>query len=110
MARVSSRGRRLRWMEVILRRVLILSLTAIGILEAQGGYQAQAGSDDGWLRAPGVTRLQGSAIATIGDSALIGSARDELLRTLHLRSVTGVPKESAIVLSTVDNLPPEWGL
>jgi alpha-glucuronidase len=100
-------------MEVFLHRALILSaLVCLGLTAV--ALRAETGHD-AWLRATGVTRLQGSAIAAIGDSALIGSARDELLRTLHLRSVTGepltgIPRESAIVLATLDKLPPEWGL
>src|ERR1700722_13208138 len=91
-------------MEVILHRALILSLILIGTLHADNGA-------DAWLRYPGNQSQPFRTVATIGDSVLTISARDELKRDLPgLRTASGIPKENAIVMGTLDKLPPEWGL
>ncbi len=58
------------------------------------------------------TQTLPAAIATLDDSTVINSARDELVRGLggKLRILSGVPKESAIVLGTLGKLPEGWGL
>jgi alpha-glucuronidase len=79
-------------------------------LHAETGYNA-------WLRYAAIsTQPVPAVIASTGDSILIGSARAELIRGVRGitgRTVTiqsGVPTESAIVLSMLDKLPPEWNL
>jgi len=87
----------------------LLVLTAIG-LHAETGY-------DAWLRYTAkFIQPVPSVVASTGDSILIASARSELIRGVRgmtgktLRTKPGVPKESALVLSTLDKLPPEWNL
>jgi alpha-glucuronidase len=90
---------------------LVAALLLAWTLQAETGYNA-------WLRyAP----LEDSAlrqydasvpavIATAGDSAMVAQARNELVRGVRgmlgrtLRMESGVPKEAAIVLGTVDEL------
>jgi alpha-glucuronidase len=88
-------------MEAILHRALILSLILIRALHADNGH-------DAWLRyTPRYTpqaQTATSVIATINDSPVISSARGELIRAL------GGKLGNAIVLATLDKLPPEWGL
>jgi alpha-glucuronidase len=92
-------------MEAILHRALILSLIPIATLQADNGH-------DAWLRDTPRPQTLPSVIATISDSPVISSARGELIRGLgsKLRIASVTPKESAIVLATLDKLPPEWGL
>jgi alpha-glucuronidase len=101
-------------MEDILRRVLILS-TVWGF-SAAAGLRAETGYNV-WLRyAPGYRHAVPAAVGSLGDSPLIGSAREELIRGVRgmagktLRIEPGVPKESAILLGTLDKLPPGWRL
>jgi alpha-glucuronidase len=97
-------------MEAFLRRALILSALACGCLHAETGR-------DAWLRYEPVSgAVIPGVVSTTSDSALMQSARDEVIRGLRgktgktLRAESGVPKESAIVLSTLDKLPVQWGL
>jgi alpha-glucuronidase len=92
-------------MEAILHRALILSLILIGTLHADNGH-------DAWLHDTPKSQALPAVIATIGDSLMTSSARSELVRALgsRFRFVSVIPKENAIVLATLDKLPPEWGL
>ena len=72
---------------------------------------------DAWLRYAPVPSLQAPAVVSaVGDSVLVASARQELIRGLRgmtgriSRAESGVPKESAIVLGTLASLPPRWAL
>src|SRR5438477_3427356 len=97
-------------MEVTLRQALILScglLTAV-CLHGETGY-------DAWLRYSSQYNAPLPAVlATVGDSIVINSARGELIRGVRgmtgkvLREQSGIPRESAIVLGTLDRLPSEW--
>src|SRR5580698_10628252 len=89
-------------MEAILHRALILSLIFLAALHAQSGTEA-------WLQYRPQSQLA-STIATLDDSALITSARDELRigSRIQPRIVSGIPNENAIVLGTLDKLPSEW--
>jgi alpha-glucuronidase len=67
---------------------------------------------DAWLRyAPQNGRRVPGVLATIGDSPILDNARDEILRGVRgmagktLRLESGMPKESAIVLGTLDAFP-----
>lgn len=80
------------------------------------GLHAESGAD-AWLRyAPSYSQPVPAVVATVEDSAVIGSARTELLRGVRgmagktLRIEVGVPAESGIVLGTLDKLPREWNL
>jgi alpha-glucuronidase len=80
------------------------------VLRAETGY-------DAWLRySEKYTQPVPAVVGSTGDSVLIGSARAELIRGIRgmtgrtLRTEPGVPRESAIVLSTLDKLPPHWNL
>jgi alpha-glucuronidase len=96
-------------MEAILHRALILSLIPLGVLHAQKL------ADESWIQYVGTSQLA-STIATLDDSAVMTSARDELrirVRTSGgglLRIASGIPRENAIVLGTLDKIPPDWGL
>ena len=86
-------------------RACLVLVTVIGALHAESGY-------DAWLRyTPGARPLP-AVIATLDDSTVINSARDELIRGLggKVRASSGVPKENAVVLGTLDKLPAGWGL
>jgi alpha-glucuronidase len=91
---------------------LVCALLAVAGLRAETGREA-------WLRyAPleeGLARPVHdnlpAALASFGDSPLIQSARQELLRGVRgmlgrtLRVEPGLPRESAIVLGTLDSIP-----
>ena len=104
-------------MEAILHRALILSLTVVAAdLTLVAALHAETGSN-AWLRyAASYSQPLPAVIASTSDSILIGSAQSELIsgvrgmtgRTLRIES--GVPGENAIVLSTLDRLPSQWGL
>jgi alpha-glucuronidase len=92
------------------------ALTLSCILFFSAALHAETGSN-AWLRyAARYNQPLPAVIATTGDSMLIGSAQSELIRGVRgmtgrtLRIESGVPKESAIVLSTLDRLPAQWGL
>jgi alpha-glucuronidase len=96
-------------MEAILHRALILSLTMAAFLQAETG-------SDAWLRyAARYTQPLPAVIATTSDSPLISSARSELIRGVRgmtgttLRIESGIPNEAAIILSTFDQFPSNWG-
>ncbi len=85
-------------------------------LIAAAGLHAESGAD-AWLRyAPNYSQPVPAVVATVEDSAVIGSARAELIRGVRgmagktLRIESGVPKESGFVLGTLDKLPREWNL
>jgi alpha-glucuronidase len=87
----------------------LLTFTA-AFLHAETGY-------DAWLRyAPKSTQSMPAVLASTSDSVLIGNAKNELIRGVSgmtgktLRIESGIPKENAIVLSTLDKLPPQWNL
>jgi alpha-glucuronidase len=92
-------------MEAILHRALILSLILVGTLQAENGH-------DAWLRYAPKSEALPAVIATTDDSLMASSARGELIRSLgsKFRFVSVIPKENAIVLATLDKLPPAWGL
>ncbi|HYW47036.1 MAG TPA: alpha-glucuronidase family glycosyl hydrolase [Bryobacteraceae bacterium] len=81
------------------------ALLLAAALHAESGY-------DAWLRyAPVASDPEMPAVvATLSDSPLIASARDELIRGVRgmtgriLRSETGLPKEKAFVLGTIHDL------
>ncbi len=95
-------------MEAILHRALILSLIPLAVLHAQSG-------DASWIKYVGPSPLA-STIATLDDSAVMTRARDELRFGVRTndgklpRIASGIPRENAIVLGTLDKIPPEWGL
>lgn len=67
---------------------------------------------DAWLRySPRNSEATPAVLVTIGNSPIIGSARDEILRGVRgmagktLRLESGMPKENAIVLGTLDAFP-----
>jgi alpha-glucuronidase len=86
-------------------RACLVLVTAIGALHGESGH-------DAWLRYAVKSRTLPAAITTLDDSAVINSARDELIRGLggKPRSLAVVPKESAIVLGTLNELPAVWAL
>jgi alpha-glucuronidase len=72
---------------------------------------------DAWLRySEKYTQAVPAVVASVGDSPLIASAQAELIR--GVRGMTsrapqvesGIPRESAIFLSTLDRLPSQWNL
>jgi alpha-glucuronidase len=72
---------------------------------------------DAWLRYAPVPSLQAPAVVSaVGDSVLVLSARQEVIRGLRgmtgrvSRAESGVPQESAIVLGTLASLPSRWAL
>jgi len=91
-----------------LHRALILSLIPLAVLHAQSG-------DASWIKYVGPSPLA-STIATLDDSAVMTRARDELRFGVRTndgklpRIASGIPRENAIVLGTLDKIPPEWGL
>jgi alpha-glucuronidase len=92
------------------------TLLCIGALVSATGLHAETGHD-AWLRyAAKYTQPVPEIVSSTGDSLLLGSARAELIRGVRgmtgrtLRIESGVPTESAIVLSTLDKLPPQWNL
>ncbi len=79
----------------------------VAALSLPGLVQAETGRD-AWLRYAPVPSLQAPAVVSaLGDSVLIGTARQELIRGLRgmtgriPRAESGLPKESAIVLGTL---------
>src|SRR5579862_5111900 len=97
-------------MEVTLRRALILSLFAICALHAETGH-------DAWLRYTAkYSQAVPAVVVALNDSLVANSARGEVIRGVRgmtgktLRIETGLPKEPAIVLGTLDKLPSQWNL
>src|SRR6266850_3039131 len=92
------------WCQSILSP-LFLALLMIGGIHAETGY-------DAWLRYAPIENRQSipAVIASIGDSKLIESARQEAIRGVRgmlgrtLRAETGLPKEDAIILGTLAGL------
>ncbi len=94
-------------------KVLLLFLSA-ALLYGESGR-------DAWLRYPELDAITASqyraslpaVVVTLGDSPLLASARQELQRGVHgmlrrtLREESQIPKESAIILGTVESLPKE---
>ncbi len=89
--------------------ILLLVLMMIGGVHAETGY-------DAWLRyaplenpAP-ARQFVPAVIATLGDSKLVESAREEAIRGVRgmlgrkLRVETGMPKEDAVILGTLADL------
>ena len=81
-----------------------------------GGLHADTGYD-AWLRyKAGYNQPLPAVIAATGNSLLAGSARAELVRGIRgmtgrtPRIESGIPQESAIVLSTLQDLPKRWNL
>src|SRR6266849_6004033 len=99
-------------MEAILRRALILrnlwsrplacALFLSAVLHADNGH-------DAWLRYAPQPDFTPTVIATVNNSLVTNTARGELIRGLgrKMRIVSGIPREDAIVLGTLDELPPE---
>jgi alpha-glucuronidase len=92
------------------------ALTLSCILFFSAALHAETGSS-AWLRyAARYNQPLPAVVATIDDATLINTARDELIRGVRgmtgrtLRTESGIPKESAIFLSTLDRLPSQWGL
>jgi len=80
------------------------------------GLRAETGRD-AWLRySTHYTQPIPAVITVAGNSVLMGSAQSELIRGVRgmtgrtLRIEAGIPKEAAIVIGTLDELPPQWGL
>ena len=91
-------------------------MKAASLLLLAWSLRAETGRD-AWLRYAPVPSLQAPAVVSaVGDSVLIASARQELIRGLRgmtgkiSRAESGVPKESAIVLGTLASLPSRWAL
>jgi alpha-glucuronidase len=92
-------------------RFALLTVLAAAALDAESGR-------DAWLRyapldEPALTQARAGVPAVItaaGDSPVVTSARDEVLRGVHgmlgrtLRAESGLPREDAIVIGTVDSL------
>jgi alpha-glucuronidase len=93
-----------------LHRALILSVLGVMSLQAETGR-------DAWLRyTTKYSQAVPAVVATLNDSVVSMSARAELIRGIHgmagktPRAETGVPKEQAIILATLDKLPSQWNL
>ena len=92
----------------------------ICVLAVAAGLHAESGrtesGHDAWLRYPMHPQPVPNLVSTIGNSPLTISARSELSRALRgltgkaPRTESGIPKESAIVVSALDKLPREWNL
>jgi alpha-glucuronidase len=95
-----------------MRKLTILILFPAALL-------AETGSD-AWLRYSRTNPVGvPDVVATLGDSAVLASARQEIIRGVlgmtrkTLRAGSGVPKDNAIVLGTLDAIQkaaPEWRL
>src|ERR1700689_4480594 len=93
--------------------LLFIALSLHGLLRAETGR-------DAWLRYSSVPQLQAPAVVSaLGDSVLIGTARQELIRGLRgmtgriPRAESGLPKENAIVVGTLaafQQAAPRWML
>jgi alpha-glucuronidase len=103
-------------MEVILRRALIASALVVLSLHAETGR-------DAWLRyTTKASQPVPAVVASFGDSVVTTNARSELIR--GIRTLTGktlrieggapakdaIPKESAVILGTFDQLPAQLNL
>src|SRR5438067_1519348 len=101
-------------------------LSVFWVVLAVGGLHGETGYD-AWLRYSPldeavIRQYRGAlpgAVTTLGSSAVLQSARQELARGIRgmagrtLRITSGVPKENAIVLGTLAELKraaPQWGL
>src|ERR1700733_5909537 len=110
MARRLSRASRLLSMEVILLRALIVSALAVLTLHAETGR-------DAWLRyTTKYSQPVPAVVASFGDSVFTTNARSELIRGIRamtgktLRMESNAPKEAALILGTLDQLPAQWNL
>ncbi len=94
-------------------KLCVLLLAAVG-LHAESGY-------DGWLRYAPIEPNSSvpAVVTTLGDSMVLESARQELMRGVRgmlartLRVESGMPKGSAIILGTLARIQqafPEWRL
>ena len=97
-------------MEVILLRALTVSALAILSLHAETGR-------DAWLRyATKSSQPVPAVVASFGESVVTTNARTELIRGIRamtgktLRVEASAPKESALILGTLDQLPVQWNL
>ena len=89
---------------IITARLTLILMVALS-LRAETGH-------DAWLRYAPVAATQDApaVVTTIGDSTLLRTARQELVRGLRgmtgkvLRFESGMPKEDAIVLGTLPDL------
>src|SRR5580704_12176817 len=103
-------------MEVILLRALIASALVVLSLHAETGR-------DAWLRyTTKASQPVPAVVASFGDSVVTTNARSELIR--GIRTLTGktlrieggapakdaIPKESAVILGTFDQLPAQLNL
>jgi alpha-glucuronidase len=97
-------------MEVFLLRALIVSALAVLSLHAETGR-------DAWLRYTiKYSQPVPAVVASFGDSVVMINARSELIR--GIRAMTGktprieatMPKESALILGVLDQLPAQWNL
>jgi len=93
-------------------RNILLGLVIAASLRAETGY-------DAWLRYSPRTVAAPSVVSEFGNSAVLDSARGELIRGVRgvagktLRLESGVPKEPAILLGTLPSLQqavPQWRL
>ncbi len=84
---------------------LAFCLLTAATLQADNGH-------DAWLRYSPQPDFTPALVATLNNSLLVTTARAELIRGLgrKIRIASSIPKEDAIVLATLDRLPPEWNL
>ncbi len=98
-------------MEDILHRALILSaFAACWLCNAETGH-------DAWLRYTArYSQTVPAVVTALGDSVVTGNARGELIRGIRgmtgktPRIESGMPKEPAVVMGTLDKLPAQWNL
>ena len=97
-------------MEVSLLRALIVSALAVLSLHAEIGR-------DAWLRyTTKYSQPLPAVVASFGDSIVTSNARSELIRGIRamtgktLRIEVAPPKESALILGTLDQFPAQWNL
>lgn len=71
---------------------------------------------DAWLRYARQDEPLPTVIATLSDSLVTTTARNELMRAFSdftgkkPRTVAGIPKTNAVVLGTLDEFPAAWGM
>jgi alpha-glucuronidase len=104
------------WLCTFLRRLASARASSVVLMCLPFGLYAETGYD-AWLRYPrGYAGLLPEAVTAFGDSAVIASARNEMIRGLKgmtgrtLRVQAGLPGGSVLVLGTLDRLPADWKL